>query len=113
MLGLVLLASEGALLDLPTFATPGFAKFFGLGRAIRCLVPLDFGKFMHLVVLYGYHGADSSAERLQLTNQLFEAALSELAVVARGQACLVCWGFQRGAHKDTLFGSRYLCWALG
>ena len=44
---------------------------------------------MHLVVLYGYHGADSSAGRLQLTNQLFEAAMGELAVVARGQPCLL------------------------
>ena len=48
-------------------------------------MPLGSGRFMHLVVLYGYHGADSNAECLQLTNQLFEAALSELAVVARGQ----------------------------
>ena len=44
---------------------------------------------MHLVVLYGYHGADSSAERLHLTNQLFEAAMGELAVVARGQLSVV------------------------
>ena len=48
---------------------------------------------MHLVVLYGCHGADSSAERLQLTNQLFEAAMGELAVVARGQPCLIVGDF--------------------
>ena len=67
--------------------------FFSLGRAVRCLVPLGSRRFMHLVVLYGYHGADSSAERLQLTNQLFEAALGELAVVARGQPCLIVGDF--------------------
>ena len=48
---------------------------------------------MHLVVLYGYFGADSCAEKLQLTNQLFEAALGELAVVARGQPCLIVGDF--------------------
>ena len=48
---------------------------------------------MHVVVLYGYHGADSSAERLQVTNQLFEAALGELAVVARRQPCLIVGDF--------------------
>ena len=48
---------------------------------------------MHLVVLYGYHGADSDAECLHLTDQLFEAALSELAVVARGQPCLLVGDF--------------------
>ena len=59
---------------------------------------------MHLVVLYGYHGVDSSAERLQFTDQLFDAALSELAVVARRSTLPYCWRFQRGAHEDTLFG---------
>ena len=59
---------KGAPSALPTFATPGF---------------LGCRRFMHLVVLYGYFVADSCAEKLQLTNQLFEAALGELAVVAR------------------------------
>ena len=84
---------KGAPLALPTFATLGFERFFGLGRAVRCLVPLGCRRFMHLVVLYGYFGADSSAEKLQLTNQLFEAALGELAVVARGQPCLIVGDF--------------------
>ena len=84
---------KGALLALPTFATVGFEKFFGLGRAVRCLVPLGQGRFMHLEVLYGHHGGDSSAERLRLTDQLFDAALCELAVVARGQPCLIVGDF--------------------
>ena len=41
---------------------------------------------MHLAVLYGYQGADTDAG--QLTEQLSEAALGKLAVVARGQPCL-------------------------
>ena len=91
--GVGVVSLKGAPLALPTFATPGFERFFGLGRAVRCMVPLGCRRFMHLVVLYGYHGADSSAEKLQLTNQLFEAALGELAVVARGQPCLIVGNF--------------------
>ena len=91
--GVGVLSLKGAPLALPTFATPGFERFFGLGRAVRCLVPLGCRRFMHLVVLYGYFGADSNAEKLQLTNQLFESALGELAVVARGQPCLIVGDF--------------------
>ena len=91
--GVGVISLRGAPLALPTFATSGFGKFFGLGRAVRCMLPLGSGRFMHLVVLYGYHGADSNAECLQLTDQLFDAALSELAVVARGQLCLIVGNF--------------------
>ena len=69
------------------------------------MVPLGCRRFRHLVVLYGYHGAVSSAERLQLTNKLFEAALVELAVVARGQPCLI--------DQDPLLGQSDLGLALG
>ena len=46
-----------------------------------------------LVVLYGYQGADVDAEQLALTDQLFDAALAELSVVARGQPCLLVGDF--------------------
>ena len=39
---------------------------------------------MHLVVLYCYQGAATDPEQLALTDQLFDAALAELSVVARG-----------------------------
>ena len=65
---------RGAPLALPTFATAQFKRFFDCGRAVRCLVPLGLGRFMHLVVLYGFQGADSDAEQLALTEQLFDAA---------------------------------------
>ena len=53
---------------------------------VRCTLPLGAGRFMHLVVLYVYQGgADSDPEQLALTDQLFDAALGELSVVARGQ----------------------------
>ena len=49
--------------------------------------------FLHLVVLYGYHGADKDAEQLSLTDQLFDAALGELGVVALDQLCLIVGDF--------------------
>ena len=76
-------------LSLPTFATAQFKRFFDCGRAVRCMVPLGLGRFMHLVVLYGFQGADADAEQLALTEQLFDAALGGLSVVARGQPCTI------------------------
>ena len=63
--------------------------FFDCGRAVRCVLPLGGGRVMHLVVLYGYQGADRDSERLALTDQL----LSELGVVAREQPCLLVGDF--------------------
>ena len=91
--GVGVVSLRGALLALPTFATAQFKSFFDCGWAIRCLLPLGAGRFMHLVVLYGYEGADSDAEQLALTEQLFDAALGKLSVVARGQPCLLVADF--------------------
>ena len=76
--------------------------FSDCGRALRCLLPVASGRFLHLVVLYGYQGADGDAERLSLTDQLLDAALGELRVVAFGPALSYRWGFQRGAHQNPL-----------
>ena len=59
---------------MPTFATAQFWSFFDSGRAFRCMLPLGFGRFMHLDVLYGYQEADSDTQQLALTEQLFDAA---------------------------------------
>ena len=67
--------------------------FFDSGRACRCLLPLGGGRFMNLIVLYGFQGADADAEQLALTEQLFDAAFGELGVVARGQPCLIVGDF--------------------
>ena len=69
--------------------------------------------FMHVVVLYGYQGADSDPDQLALTDQLFDAALGELSVVARGQPCMLVGDFQRGTHQNPLPGKRDFGWALG
>ena len=48
---------------------------------------------LYAAVVYGYHGADRDAEKLALTDQLLDAALGELGVVAREQPCLVVGDF--------------------
>ena len=81
------------LLLCPPLPLLQFRRFCACGLAIRCLLPLGAGRFMHLVVLYGYQGADADAEQLALTEQLFDAAFGELSVVARGQPCLLVGDF--------------------
>ena len=58
------------------------------------LLPLGLGRFMHLVVFYGFQGADTDAEQLALNEQLFDATLGKLSVVARGQPCLLVGDFK-------------------
>ena len=65
--GVGVLSLRGAPVSLPTIATAQFERFFDYGRAVRCMLPLGGGRFMHLVVLYGYQGADTDAEQLALT----------------------------------------------
>ena len=60
---------------------------------VRCLLPLGWGPFLNLLVSYGYQGSDTDAEQLVLTEQLFDAALAELAVVARSSPCLLAGDF--------------------
>ena len=91
--GVGVVSLRGAPLALPTFVTSQFKSFFDCGRAVRCLLPLASGRFLHLFVLYGYQGADSDAEQLALTDQLFDAALGELHAVASGQPCLLVGDF--------------------
>ena len=78
---------------LPACATAQFKAFFDRGRVVRCTLPLGAGRFMYLVCLYGYQGAATDPEQLALTDQLFDAALAELSVVARGQPCLMVGDF--------------------
>ena len=66
--GVGVISLRGAPLSLPTSATAQFRRFFDCGRALRCLLPVASGRFLHLVVLYGYQGADGDAEQLSLTD---------------------------------------------
>ena len=65
------------------------------------------------MVLYGYQGADHDPEQLALTEQLFDAALGELSIVARGQPCLVVGDFNVEPTKNPLLGRRDFGWTLG
>ena len=60
---------------------------------VRSVFPLGNGWLMHLVVAYGFQVADDDAEKLSLTNELFDAVMSELAVVGRGQPCVIAGDF--------------------
>ena len=112
--GVGVISLRGASLSLPTFATAQFKRFFDCGRVVRCMVPLGFGRFMHLVVLYGFQGADSDAEQLSLTEQLFDAALGELSVVSRGQPCLLVGDFNVEPTKSLAWqkGFRLGSWLI-
>ena len=91
--GVGVVSLRGAPLTLPVCATVQFKRFFDCGRAVRCTLPLGAGRFMHLVVLYDYQGADADPEHLAVTEQLFGTALGELSVVARGQPCMLVGDF--------------------
>ena len=91
--GVGVISLRGAPLSLPSIATAQFQLFFDCGTAVRCVLPLGGGRVMHLVVLYGYQGADRDSERLALTDQLLDAALGELGVLAREQPCLLVGDF--------------------
>ena len=65
--GVGVVSMRGVPVSLPTFATAQCKRFFDCGRAVRCMLLLGSGRFVHLVVLYGYQGADTDAEQLALT----------------------------------------------
>ena len=84
--GVGVVSLRGAPVSLHTLATA-----LDCGRAVRCMLPLGAGSFMHLVVLYGYQGADVDPKQLVLPDHLFGAALGELSVVARGSGLCAGW----------------------
>ena len=57
-----------------------------------------------MFVFYGYQGADADAEQLALTEQLFDAFLGELSVVARGQPCMIVGDFNVEPTKIPCLG---------
>ena len=104
---------RGAPIALPSFATAQFKWFFDCYRAVRCMLPLGAGRFMHLVVLYGYQGADADAEQLALIEQLFDAALGEFGEVARGQPCMLVGDFNVEPTKIPCLARGIFGLALG
>ena len=85
--GVVCLA--GAPLALPSFVTPQFQEFFRLGRVLRTTLPTGKGGVVHLLLFYGYQGAEEEADQLQLTDKLLQTVLAEAQVVCVGQPMLI------------------------
>ena len=50
--------ADGASVSLPSIATVQCQRFFDCGRAVRCVLPFGGGRVMHLIILYGFQGAD-------------------------------------------------------
>ena len=87
--GVGVVSLGGAPLSLPSFVTPQFQEFFGLGRVLRTTLPTAQGGVVHLFVVYGYQGAEEDADKLQLTDRLLQAVLAEAQVVCIGQPMLI------------------------
>ena len=60
-----------------------------MGRVLRTTLLTAQGGVVHLVVVYGYQGAEEDAEKLQLTDRLLQAVLAEASVVCTGQPMLI------------------------
>ena len=87
--GVGVISLGGAPLSLPSFVTPQFQEFFRLGRVLRTTPPTAQGGMVHLFVVYGYHGAEEDADKLQLTDRLLQTVLAEAQEVCIGQPMLI------------------------
>ena len=72
---------------------PGFQDLRWFGRVLRCIDPVANGQIIHVVVVYGFQGADTVMEKLTCTEQLFEVVLADLRVVGQGHPHLVLGDF--------------------
>ena len=91
--GVGVISLHGALLSLPTLFDSSFKEFFRIGRAMRVVLPLGNGGIVHLFVIYGYQGAESDPEKLQLSEHLFAAVLAEARVCCAGQPVILAGDF--------------------
>ena len=60
---------------------------------MRVVLPLGNGGIVHMFVIYGYHGAESDPEKLQLSDHLFTAVLAEARMCCAGQPVLIVGDF--------------------
>ena len=91
--GVGVISLHGAPLSLPTLLYPSFKEFFRIGRAMRVILPFGNGGVVHLFVIYGYQGAESDPEKLQLTDRLFTAVLTEARMCCCGQPVILAGDF--------------------
>ena len=60
---------------------------------MRVVLPLGNGSIVHLFVIYGYQGAESDPEKLQLSEHLFAAVLAEARMCCAGQPVILAGDF--------------------
>ena len=91
--GVGLVSMKGAPLSHAVACTHDFRTWVGCGRVLRTVVPVGMGRIVHVVVVYGFQGADCDPEKLTRTDQLFQAVLCELRVIDEGHLHLVLGDF--------------------
>ena len=77
----------------PLFFVSSFKEIFRLGRAMRVILPLGNMGIVHLFVIYGYQGAESDPEKLQLSDRLFASVLAEARMCCAGQQVILAGDF--------------------
>ena len=102
--GVGVVSLGGAPLSLPSFITPQFQEFFRLGRVLRTTLPTAQGGVVHLLVVYGYQGAEEDAE-------------TEAQVVCVGQPMLIAVDLNADPAvipclSKGLSAGRYVDWLL-
>ena len=88
----------------PTLFDSSFKEFFRIGRAMRVVLPLGNGGSVHLFVIYGYQGAESDPEKLQLSEHLFAAVLAEARMCCAAQPVILAGDFNADPTVYPLFG---------
>ena len=91
--GVGVISLHGAPPSLPTLFDPSFKEFFRIGHAMRVVLPLGNGCVVHLFAIYGYQGAESDPEKLQLSEHLFAAVLAEARMCCAGQPVILAGDF--------------------
>ena len=109
--GVGVLSMKGAPLALPTFATAQFKKFFDYGRVVRCMLPLGFGRFMHLVRDLHHRSRRFAALRniQQQQNNSKQSSFNVRTSKPLGTDGRSCVGSTRPPGNWCNFGQRICC----
>ena len=104
--GVGLVSLRGAPLLRATSATHEFREWVRFGRVLRSVISVGSGRVVHVVVVYGFQGADVDREKLARTEQLFQAVMCELRVVGDGHPYLLLGDFNIEPSKIPCLAKR-------
>ena len=79
---------KGALLSVPSIASPEFDSFWQMGRVVHAVIPHWSGHFLHFFGVCGFQGADKDPENLALAASLLRAVFCEARILGHGQLVL-------------------------